>query len=296
MGEIVFAAKVSHVPSIYLGEQPGHEQIHPSLREGLRRLGEAARQVGVETFVIFDSHWINTIGYHVNARARHAGIFTSHEIPHFIHELAYDYPGDPGLSSAIVQAAREMGLDAREHDYPHLGLEYATLLPMRYMNPDGATRVLPVGQNVNASWQENRRLGEAVRRAIDASDRRVGLLASGSLSHQFWPNDLATAHLLEVSSEFNRQTDEHVLALWREGRVREFLAFLPTYLRVCQGEVQMSDTVMLFAALGWDRYRGKGEPYSDYEGSSGTGQVNVRFDVSPEVVGPIAAHAACTAG
>lgn len=279
MGRVVFAAKVSHVPSIYLGEQPGHEGLHDSLRDGLRRLGRVAREAGVETFVVFDSHWINTIGYHVNVAARHEGVFTSHEIPHFIHDLAYRYEGDPDLGRAIVREARAGGQDARGHDYRSLGLEYATLLPMRYMNPDGAARVLPVGQNVNASWQENRRFGEAVRRAVEAAGRRVGLVASGSLSHQFWPNEEAPRRLLEVSSEFNRQADEHVLAQWREGRVKEFLAFLPTYLRVCSGEVNMSDTVMLFAALGWDRYRGRGVLYGGYEGSSGTGQANVLFDV-----------------
>lgn len=280
MGEVRFAAKVSHVPSIYLGEQPGHEGVHDSLRDGLARLGDAARSAGVETFVIFDSHWINTIGYHVNVAQRHEGVFTSHEIPHFIHDLPYGYDGDPEVARALVEAGNEAGLATRGHDYQSMDLEYATLLPMRYMNPDGAIRVVPVGQNSNATLEENRRFGAAVRRAVERSPRRVGLVASGSMSHQFWPNEEAPRRLLEVSSEFNRQTDEHVLGLWREGRTSEFLAFLPTYLRVCSGEVNMSDTVMLFSALGWDAYRGRGELYGDYEGSSGTGQVNVLFDVA----------------
>jgi 3,4-dihydroxyphenylacetate 2,3-dioxygenase len=279
LGELAFAAKVSHVPSIYLGEQPGHEGVHASLREGLVRLGEAAREARVETFVVFDSHWINTIGYHVNLAARHKGVFTSHEIPHFIHDMPYDYLGDPELAQAIVDNANAAGLSTRGHDYRSMDLEYATLLPMRYMNRDRSIRVVPVGQNANTTWQENRRFGEAVRRAIEASPRRVGLLASGSMSHRFWPNEVAPSRLLEVSSAFNRQTDEHVLTQWREGRWAEFLAFLPTYLEVCAGEVNMSDTVMLFGALGWDGYRGRGEQYGDYEGSSGTGQVNVRFSV-----------------
>jgi len=280
MGQVVFAAKVSHVPSIYLGEMPGHEGVHDSLRDGLRRLGDAARAAGVQTFVVFDSHWINTIGYHVNLAAVHEGVFTSHEIPHFIHDLEYRYDGDPEVARAIVDSANAAGLATRGHDYRSMDLEYATLLPMRYMNPDAAIRVVPVGQNSNTTWHENRRFGEAVRRAVEATPRRVGLIASGSMSHQFWPNEVAPSRLLEVSSAFNRQTDEHVLSLWREGHVEAFLAFLPTYLEVCSGEVNMSDTVMLFAALGWDRYTGRGEMYGDYEGSSGTGQANVRFDVA----------------
>ena len=36
---------------------------------------------------------------------------------------------------------------------------------------------------------------------------------------------------------------------------------------------------MLFAALGWDQYKGKGEVIGEYFPSSGTGQVNVVFPV-----------------
>ena len=41
----------------------------------------------------------------------------------------------------------------------------------------------------------------------------------------------------------------------------------------------MHDTIMLFAALGWDKFTGKGEVIGEYFPSSGTGQVNVVFEV-----------------
>ena len=39
----------------------------------------------------------------------------------------------------------------------------------------------------------------------------------------------------------------------------------------------MADTVMLFGALGWDRYDGQAEQLCDYFPSSGSGQVTVEF-------------------
>ncbi|SDL18402.1 hypothetical protein SAMN04488026_107126 [Aliiruegeria lutimaris] len=39
------------------------------------------------------------------------------------------------------------------------------------------------------------------------------------------------------------------------------------------------DTIMLFGALGWDKYKGKGEVVTEYFPSSGTGQTNVVFSL-----------------
>lgn len=70
-----------------------------------------------------------------------------------------------------------------------------------------------------------------------------------------------------------------VLDMWARGDMQTFLKILPDYAENCDGEGDMHDTVMLFAALGWDQYTGKGEVIGEYFPSSGTGQVNVVFDL-----------------
>jgi len=282
MGRLALAAKITHVPSIWLSEQPGPQHgIRQSAIAGLVELGRRARARGVDTFVVLDVHWQVTIGFHLNAKERHHGAYTSHELPHFIADLRYDYRGDPDLADAIAVAAEAAGLRCRAHRAPGLGLEYATLIPMHHMNRDAALRVLPVAVNLNADIDESARFGAALRRAIEAGDRTVALLASGSLSHRFWPNDRAEAGLNAVSSAFNREVDLRVLEMWRNGRIGDFLAMLPDYARHCSGEAAMGDTAILFGALGWDRYRGRGELLGEYFGSSGTGQCNVEITLDP---------------
>ena len=194
MGALVLAAKITHVPSIWLSEQPGpHHRIRQNAIDGLVELGRRARALRVDTFVVLDVHWQVTIGFHVNANARHHGEYTSHELPHFIQDLRYDYAGDPELADGIAAAAETAGLPCRAHRAPGLGLEYATLIPMHHMNRDAHARVLPVAVNLNASSDESGRFGAAIRAAIDAGRRAVALLARGSLSHRFWPNDRAEA-------------------------------------------------------------------------------------------------------
>ena len=82
-----------------------------------------------------------------------------------------------------------------------------------------------------------------------------------------------------ISSVFNEVVDRRVLELWEQGEIGTFLKMLPDYAEYCDGEGDMHDTVMLFGALGWDQYQGRGEVVSEYFPSSGTGQVNVVFEL-----------------
>ena len=279
MGSIVQAAKITHVPSIWMSHTMDQFRgIRQSAIDGFIELGRRARGAGVETFVVFDVHWIVNQGFHVNAKARHDGRFTSHEVPHMLADLDYDYEGDPDLGQAIADAINTTGLRALAHDTPQLKCEYGTLVPMHFMNQGSFARVVPIAANQYASIDEGRRLGAAIAQAIEASGRKVSILASGSLSHEFWPNALSADGLNKVNGEFNRQVDLRVLDLWQASAWPEFLDMLPAYAERCRGECAMIDTAMLFGALGWSDYKGKAEIVTPYFGSSGTGQCNVAFD------------------
>lgn len=282
MGELVLAAKVTHVPSLMLSEM-----LEPlkGTRDGpirsLKTLGERARERGADTFVVFDTHWISNFGFHINGNAWHRGTYTSPEAPQMVHDVSYDFPGNPDLAKLIVEETARTGPLALAHAVPTLPVEYGTIVPMHYMNKDQAFAVVPIAAPVFASVDENKRFGEAVRRAIARSTSKVAVLASGSLSHMLFPNDqLGPQAWNKISSEFNRQMDLRVLDLWREGRYGEFCAMLPEYTRKCSGEALMADTVMLFGTLGWDRYDGASEQLCDYFPSSGSGQVTVEFHLN----------------
>ncbi|MGO9360528.1 MAG: 3,4-dihydroxyphenylacetate 2,3-dioxygenase [Xanthobacteraceae bacterium] len=284
MGQIVLAAKVTHVPSLLISEQKGSNLrgTRDDAIKSLREIGRRARERGVTTYVVFDTHWLSNFGYHINGNERHRGTYTSHEAPHMIQDLRYDLPGNPALADAIAAFAGKDGLNVRSHHVPSLALEYGTVVPMHYMNADGAGKVVSIAVPLLTTVEETKILGEATRKAIDASDEKVAIIASGSLSHGLWPNkNLGPEAWNSITSEFNRQVDLHVLELWKQRRYREFLAMLPDYAVKCNGEGGMADTIMLFAALGWDKYSGAAEQLCDYFPSSGSGQVNVEFHVAP---------------
>ena len=279
MGKLALAAKITHVPSLYLSELDGpHKGCRQAAIDGHKEIGRRCRALGVDTIVVFDVHWLVNSEYHINCAPHFKGVYTSNELPHFISNLPYEYPGNPQLGHLIADTANAMGIKSRAHSETTLEIEYGTLVPMRYMNSDRAFKVVSVAAWCNwHSFEDSRKFGAAVREAIEASGNTVAVLASGSLSHRFQDNGSPEESMHTISREFYREVDLRVVKLWRERRYKEFLAMLPEYNATCLGEGHMHDTVMLFGLLGWDRYGGECEVITDYFPSSGTGQINAEF-------------------
>jgi 3,4-dihydroxyphenylacetate 2,3-dioxygenase len=279
MGELVFAAKVTHVPSMFISEMDGPLRgcREPAI-SGLARIGREIRGLDADTVIVLDTHWLVNSGYHVNGCERLHGRFTSNEFPHFIQNLPYDYRGNPALADAIAETASRKGVRTRAHHIETLDVEYGTLVPLHYMKMPSSTRVISIAAwCAFSSHEESRIVGQAIHDAIRACEGRVALLASGSLSHRIHDNSVVEKGTLVISDEFFKQVDLHVLDLWRQGRFKEFTAMLPTYARTCYGEGWMHDTAMLLGALGWDEYTGHVQIVTPYFESSGTGQVNAIF-------------------
>jgi len=288
MGTLALAAKITHVPSMYLSELPGpHHGCRDAAIAGHREIGRRCRTLGVDTIVVLDVHWLVNAGYHVNCNAAFKGVYTSNELPHFIKDMTYEYAGNPALGRAIAATASTQGVFTRAHEVGSLDLEYGTLVPMRYMNADRHFRVVSVAAWCNwHALDDSRRFGAALRDAIQDSDSTVAVLASGSLSHRFNDNGSPEESIHDISREFYRQVDLRVVDLWRRGDWKTFIAMLPEYAQLCQGEGHMHDTAMLLGLLGWDTYDRPVEIVTDYFASSGTGQINAIFPLPvPAVAG-----------
>ncbi len=283
MGEIVLAAKMTHVPTLLMSEQEGpvKGKRQPAI-DGHREIARRAKALGATTVIICDTHWVINAGFHINANEKFEGLFTSNEFPQFIQDLPYSYEGNPEMGDAIAKIASDKGVYTLAHHLDSLELEYGTLVPMRFMSREHDMKVVSVAAWATVhSHDESRVIGEAIREAVEASNEKVLLVASGSLSHKIWANKDYAANngTFTISSEFNRQMDLHVLEMWKNGDHATFLKMLGDYANFCCGEGSMHDTSMLYGALGWDAYDKKCEVVTEYFPSSGTGQTNVIFPV-----------------
>ena len=284
MGTLALAAKITHVPSMYLCEFPGPNfGKRDAAIAGHKEIDRRCRALGVDTVVVFDVHWQVNSEYHINCGPAFKGVYTSNELPHFIKNMPYDYPGNPALGHMIGDMANSMGVKSRAHSDTTLELEYGTLVPMRYMNADKHYKVICV--SAWCDWHdhgESAQFGLAVRRAIEEQyEGTVAVFASGSLSHHFADNGRAPEFAFKTYNAFLEQVDHRVVELWERGEHATVIDMLPMYNEKCWGEGDMHDTAMLYGLLGGHSYSEKVEVITPYFGSSGTGQINAIFPVVP---------------
>ncbi|WP_433179651.1 catechol 1,2-dioxygenase [Actinoallomurus sp. CA-150999] len=286
MGEVTGAGLLAHTPSVMLPLQTRLELNNGrdyTLVEGLRRLRrEVFETADYDTVVVLDSHWATTVEFVVSAQDRRAGLYTSEELPRGMCRVPYDFPGDPELAHAIAGHAADHGTWITPIDDPYLPIFYATVNLWKYLGeglPD--KRWISIGVCQTGDTEDHLRLGRALADGIAATDRKVLLVASGALSHTFWPlrqiRDHEPADPVHVRTAEARAADEERLRWLRDGRHDLVLKTMPEFLSV-KPEGHFGHYLMMIGALGEERCTAPGRQYGEYENSVGTGQAHVWFD------------------
>jgi len=99
----------------------------------------------------------------VNCAPHFKGLYTSNELPHFISNLAYEFPGNPELGQLLARVCNEHGVETLAHPATTLAPEYGTLVPMRYMNADQHFKVISVSALCQVHYlADSARLGWAI--------------------------------------------------------------------------------------------------------------------------------------
>ena len=284
MGKLALVGKITHVPSMYLSELEGPRKgTRQDAIDGHKEISRRCRELGVDTVVVFYTHWLVNANYHINCARHFKGNYTSNELPHFIKNMPFECPGNPELGQLLAKVAVAHGVETLAHAETTLDPEYGTLVPMRYMNADQHFKAISVSALCTVHYlNDSARLGWAMRKAVEEHyDGTVAFLASGSLSHRFAQNGLAPEFAFKIWSPFLEQLDRRVIEMWQAGQWKDFCEMLPEYASKGHGEGFMHDTAMMLGALGWSEYDGQAEIITPYFGASGTGQLNAVFPVTP---------------
>lgn len=286
MGEVVGAGFLSHVPTIMLPLETRLElnegkeiSLVPSLHK-LRK--DTFETLDYDTVIMLDSHWFTTVEFIVSAQDRRAGLFTAEELPRGMCRIPYDWKGDPELAYAIADEADGVGTWITPIDDQYLPLYYPSVNLWSFLGKgldDKAWISMSVCQT--GDTEDFLRVGRAIGKAIEKTDRKVIIIASGSLSHTFYPlRELRQHEASDPSHIFSREAyeaDQQRLQWFKEGRhdlvlesMDDFMPFRP--------EGKFAHYLMMAAALGESDFCAPGVQISDYENSVGTSQVHVWFD------------------
>ncbi len=286
MGEIVGAGLLAHVPTIVLPEADRRELNEGkeiTLVTGLRELRrEVFERPGYDTVVVLDSHWATTVEFVVTAQDRRAGLFTSEELPRGMCRMPYDFPGDPELAHSIASHADKHGTWITAIDDQYLPIYYATLNLWKFLGeglPD--KRWISIGVCQTGDMEDHLRLGRALAEGVAATDRRVLLIASGALSHTFWPlrqlRDHEASDPKHIFTAQAREADHQRIAWFKQGRHDLVLQTMPDFWKY-KPEARFYHYLMMIGALGEERCTAAGRQYGEYENAIGTGQAHLWFD------------------
>jgi len=283
MGEIIGAGIVAHAPTIMMSREDRlalNEGKEISLVPGLHRIKtEVLDVLKPDTIVLFDTHWFTIVEFCVAAQARRSGLFTSDELPRGMRQIRYDLPGSPALARAMADKASANGVRTTAIDDPWLPIHYPTVNLSTFLQGD--EEWVSVSHAYSAEPDEFLRVGHGIGQAIAESDKRVVLIASGSMSHRFWSFRDIPLHEasdpIHISSPAAREADYERLRWFAEGNHAAVIDSMPDYLRHAP-EARFGHYLMMAAACGGRDWKARGRQFSDYENATGTSQVHVWFD------------------
>lgn len=278
---IVAGVLAPHPPHLIYGENPPQNEPRSrggweTLRWGYESLRRRIREVHrPDVIIVHASHWITAVGHHVNCVEHPQGISVDPIFPHMFR-YHYDFRCDVELAEAIVEQGQHMGLTMGAMRHPGMRVDYATIGALHLLNPAWDIPVVSMSANNNpyyfadASLDEMERLGEATRRAVEATGRRAFVAGSNSLSHMHWhvepddPEDMSREHPYDAQQY---RWDMKLLELARQGRTSELRRFIPEHIAATASETKAGGLNWMLSAMGWPEVPGHVHAYGTVIGT-----------------------------
>ena len=201
----MIAAATVHAPYITAWPERAGQPHRDVTTAGFAQLGQAFRSAAIDTLVIFTSEHI------LNLQPRMAapfivGVGETHRTfpePHF---NLPDHPqrGDAALGENLVEALYRQGFDPVHSS--DLLLDHGTIMPLSLMGIGDELAIIPIVINSIfpplPTLERCRAFGRCVGEYLRASSsrRRIGLLATGGLSHR-----VGTPGVEEIDPEFDQR-------------------------------------------------------------------------------------------
>jgi 2-aminophenol/2-amino-5-chlorophenol 1,6-dioxygenase beta subunit len=289
MGQIVYGALAPHPPHLVYAENPPNNEPKAecgweTLRWGYERLRNVLADIDYDTVVVLSPHWQTYVGTHFLGVPRFQGLSVDPVFPN-LFRYRYDLSVDVPLAEALCSEAASAGLVTKMMRNPDFRVDYGTLVSCHLTDPDWRKPIVSISSQRSASYyslevmQEHMMaLGRATRAAIEASDRRVVLLASESLSHRHFvteadlPEDMSAEH---ITNHHQYLWDMKLIEMLRRGDAAGVIELMPEFTEHAVAEADSGALTWLLAALGVPTY---GAELFGYGTVIGTGNAVMGFD------------------
>jgi aromatic ring-opening dioxygenase catalytic subunit (LigB family) len=254
---LVFAGGCSHVPDLLARPEIDPADSVERLLNGYKRLAEKLSAVKPDVVIVTaDCHFqsFQSGAFVVGIGAQHQGSMAFFKRP----EISLTLNGDPELASAIARGIRAGGLEVEEA--PRVDLDHGLIVPLRLILPRPNLPVIPIITQPARTFSPfgARAFGDILRNVIEASGKRVAILATGGLSHWLDPGKFGT-----VDVEF----DSYILEMLKAGRGLD-LGNLEPYPLLEHGQYEFLNWLIMLGLVG-PSVRGEVFAYEPMQASGG---------------------------
>ena len=288
-GEIVLGALAPHPPHLVYAENPPENEPNAEcgwegLRWGYHRLAKKLSTIDYDAIVIFSPHWQTYIGTHFLGVPHFESISVDPVFPN-LFRYSYSIDVDVGLAEAMAKEASDAGMVTRMMRNPDFRIDYGTIVSGHMVNPTWSKPIVTISSQRSTHYysaevmgEQMHELGQACKRAIKASGKKVVLLSSNSLSHRHFvtesdvPEDMSKEHIYNHSQYL---WDMRMIELMREGRTREMVQLMPEFTEQSIAETDAGGLSWLMSALDYPDY---GADVHAYGTVIGTGNAIVEWD------------------
>jgi aromatic ring-opening dioxygenase catalytic subunit (LigB family) len=183
---ITFACAASHVPGMTAWPEAAPVAQKDRVYGAFGALRDALDASGSDTLIVLTSeHWANFFLDHIGAFCIGKAERYSGPVEPWLKIEKQEIKGDPALAAELIEAAYDRGI---EPSFAHeLEFDHGTMVPLHFIAPRMDRPVVPVIFNTLAAPQPSAlrclELGRVVGEVAAKSHKRIGLIATGGLSH-----------------------------------------------------------------------------------------------------------------
>ena len=194
--------------------------------------------------MLTSEHWANFFLDHIGAFCVGKAESYSGPVEPWLKIERQKIKGDPALAAELIEAAYDNGF---EPSFAHeLEFDHGTMVPLHFIAPRMDRPVVPVIFNTLASPQPSAQrcleLGRVIGEVAAKSKKRIGLIATGGLSH-----DPGEKNHGIIDTEFDR----HFLAAMATAMARRFSRYYRAeFAKAGAGAFELLSWVALVGALG----------------------------------------------
>jgi len=267
-GSIVAGVLAPHPPHLVYAENPPQNEPRAEcgwevLRWAYERCRANIKALKPDALIVHSPHWPTVVGHHFLGLPHFQGLSVDPIFPH-LFRYRYDVQVDVELSKQIKAQCDDVGMTTSLVSNPDFRLDYGSIISLHLINPDWDIPVVFISANQAAFYFSNEigakvagDLGHATRRAIEASGKRCVLLASNSLSHRHFVNELDIPEDMSYERIHHHGQylwDMKVLDMMRRGKSRELLDIMPEFIEMASAEVKAGALTWLLEAMNVPSY------------------------------------------